>query len=186
MIRWLSRCIPGLSAIGLITLLLFAFRDSEQPTYFAQEDGNFAVERSLPVQKLKRSQKIFILYSLLLHIDTLYLATRLCFSILVVKRKMRSTFLRRNDLPSGFYSEGILHQTDAQELESRSPKSDARQLRLNEPIMSEVIHAIIIPNYSEDIDTLRLTLSVLAAHPRAKTQYEVSIESCMNIPVKTA
>ncbi|KAF7591868.1 hypothetical protein BBP40_000910 [Aspergillus hancockii] len=43
---------------------------------------------------------------------------------------------------------------------------------LDEP---EVIHAIILPNYNEEIHTLRTTLNVLASHPRACTQYEVYI-----------
>lgn len=38
----------------------------------------------------------------------------------------------------------------------------------------EVVHAIILPNYCEGMDTLETTLKVLASHPRAATQYEVS------------
>jgi hypothetical protein len=168
MIRWLSRCIPGLSAIGLITLLVLAFTNAEQPRfYILQQDRHSS-------QELRLSQIIFIFYTLLLHIDTACLAIRLCFSILIVKKKIRTTLLRRNDIPSGFYSEGILQPTDAQELKPRSPQFDPDRPRLNEAVMSEVLHAIVIPNYSEDIDTLRMTLAVLAAHPRARTQYEVS------------
>jgi hypothetical protein len=37
----------------------------------------------------------------------------------------------------------------------------------------EVTHAIIVPNYSETLETLASTLRVLASHPRARTQYEV-------------
>jgi len=36
-----------------------------------------------------------------------------------------------------------------------------------------IIHAIILPNYMEDIGTLRETLEVLASHRKAKLQYEV-------------
>ncbi|ORY70994.1 glycosyl transferase family group 2-domain-containing protein [Pseudomassariella vexata] len=36
-----------------------------------------------------------------------------------------------------------------------------------------ILHAIIIPNYKEDIDMLRETLEVLASHPRAQTNYDV-------------
>lgn len=38
----------------------------------------------------------------------------------------------------------------------------------------EVVHAIILPNYEENFDTLWTTLHVLASHPRAASQYEVS------------
>ncbi len=37
-----------------------------------------------------------------------------------------------------------------------------------------VIHAIIIPNYKEEVDTLRETLDVLASHPQARDTYDVS------------
>jgi len=36
-----------------------------------------------------------------------------------------------------------------------------------------VLHAIIVPNYMEDTDTLKETLSVLATHSKAQQQYEV-------------
>jgi hypothetical protein len=35
------------------------------------------------------------------------------------------------------------------------------------------LHAVIIPNYKEDIETLKETLEVLACHPQASTTYEV-------------
>ncbi|KAG5754456.1 hypothetical protein H9Q70_002907 [Fusarium xylarioides] len=36
-----------------------------------------------------------------------------------------------------------------------------------------VVHVIIIPNYKEDVDTLRETLDVLASHPQAHYSYDV-------------
>lgn len=38
----------------------------------------------------------------------------------------------------------------------------------------KVVHAIIIPNYKEDVDGLRETLGVLASHPQARVSYDVS------------
>jgi hypothetical protein len=183
MIHWLSRCIPGLSALCLLTLLVFAFNDvrpqpqlprlyPQEMKYGAQPQDNSDLP---PRLGLKLSQKIFIFYTLLVHIDTALFALRLLFSIIVVKSKIRSTLLRRHDIPSEFYSEGILQRTDAQELELRSPQLDSNGDKLNHSSSArEVIHAIVIPNYQEDIGTLRMTLSVLAAHPRAVTQYKVS------------
>ena len=40
-----------------------------------------------------------------------------------------------------------------------------------------VVHAIILPSYKEDLDTLRETLSVLASHVLAKSSYDVGIPS---------
>lgn len=108
------------------------------------------------------------------HTDTFLFTIRLFFSILVVKKELRATLLRREDLPSGFYSEGVLAPVDGQELSQRSPKLYSKSVKFNLPSESEeVIHAIIIPNYQEDIETLRLTLDVLASHPRAGLQYKV-------------
>lgn len=48
----------------------------------------------------------------------------------------------------------------------------------DEPNMDDpskaIIHAIVIPNYKEEIDTLRETLDVLASHPQARACYDVS------------
>ncbi|KAK5990889.1 hypothetical protein PT974_09164 [Cladobotryum mycophilum] len=38
-----------------------------------------------------------------------------------------------------------------------------------------VIHGIIIPNYTEEIDTLRETLEVLASHPQSKGCYDICL-----------
>jgi hypothetical protein len=44
---------------------------------------------------------------------------------------------------------------------------------------ADVVHAIVIPNYKEEVDTLRETIEVLASHPMAATSYDVSSrESC--------
>jgi hypothetical protein len=45
-----------------------------------------------------------------------------------------------------------------------------------------IIHAIILPNYMEDIETLRETLEVLASHRKAKLQYEVGDITQLSLP----
>jgi hypothetical protein len=44
-----------------------------------------------------------------------------------------------------------------------------------------VIHAIVIPNYKEEVDTLRETLDVLASHPQARDTYDVSDSNVYSI-----
>ncbi|KAI0482344.1 glycosyl transferase family group 2-domain-containing protein [Xylariaceae sp. FL0804] len=39
--------------------------------------------------------------------------------------------------------------------------------------INSVVHAIIIPNYKEEVDTLRETLDVLASHPQARDAYDI-------------
>lgn len=41
--------------------------------------------------------------------------------------------------------------------------------------LDKIIHAILIPNYKEELDGLRETLDVLASHPQARSSYDVSI-----------
>lgn len=52
-------------------------------------------------------------------------------------------------------------------------KPTSTDVAINEIPDEELVHAIILPNYGEDLHTLETTLKVLASHPRAKTQYEV-------------
>jgi hypothetical protein len=54
---------------------------------------------------------------------------------------------------------------------SRAPTPKAETF---EELAESVIHAIIIPNYKEDYDTLRQTCAVLASHVLAKSSYDVS------------
>lgn len=37
----------------------------------------------------------------------------------------------------------------------------------------QVVHAIVVPNYKEEVDTLRETLDVLASHPQARDSYDI-------------
>jgi hypothetical protein len=188
MIKWLTRCIPALSALCLIILLIFAFGTSGSPQQLSlarvlpreeKYSSQYEVNTDQATPGLRLSQKILIFYTLLVHTDTALFALRLLFSILVVNKGLKATLLRRDDLPSGFYSEGVLQRTDSQELVARSPqgspKLESKTVKFSQPSSdNEVIHTIILPNYKEDIDTLRLTLAVLAAHPRAASQYKVS------------
>ena len=63
---------------------------------------------------------------------------------------------------------------------SNSSSSDAGDSDMIESVtdveydQDKVIHAIIIPNYKEDVDGLRETLDVLASHPQARSSYDVS------------
>ena len=61
-------------------------------------------------------------------------------------------------------------QTPETPLSSRvgTPKMGGFEERVD-----EVVHAIILPSYKEDQDTMRETLSVLASHVLAKTSYDV-------------
>lgn len=183
MLRWLSRCLPGISTLLLVLLLAFAFGNVEwyHPLPPHRCPGRCQHNRHgvgldpLPL-KLKPSQAIFIFYSVFVHLDTLLFALRLCLSILLVENRTKATIRRRHELPtSGSYADSDMEcarHTMGSPLLQTCP--EAVGLKPDDLLQAtEVIHAIIIPNYGEDIDTLRTTLAVLASHPRAETQYEV-------------
>ena len=46
-----------------------------------------------------------------------------------------------------------------------------------EDVAESAIHAIILPSYKEDMDTMKETISVLASHVLAKSSYDVSLVS---------
>ncbi|KAJ5664939.1 uncharacterized protein N7477_007387 [Penicillium maclennaniae] len=58
-------------------------------------------------------------------------------------------------------------------MDSLLTKNLKTDVTINEVIEEELVHAIILPNYCEDLHTLETTLKVLASHPRAKSQYEI-------------
>jgi hypothetical protein len=180
MVNWLSRCVPGFSTLLLLTVLVLAFGDIDISSPILHWGGSQrliiprqAVAHPQPVQlRLKLSQKIFMYYYLFVHADTFGFAIRLCVSIVLVKRKLKATLRRRHDPPSSFSSESDSDTLSLDYVQLDPHHSYLRPVSI-ETKLEEVIHAIIVPNYEEDLDTLRTTLAVLASHPRAATQYEV-------------
>lgn len=188
--RWIFRCLPGFSTILLLALLGFAFVDlSEIVPSVARRFLSWPPHRTpfpealASPPSLTLSQKFYIFYTFLVHLDTTGFALRLCLALVLVKGKIKQTLKRRQvPLPEGF-PQDVSEQNKNRSSQSPpppysltsspiSPSSPVSKHHLSPA--SEVVHAIIIPNYAEDIDTLRSTLMVLASHPRSLTQYEVS------------
>lgn len=187
MLRWWSRCLPGFSTIALLILLAFAFLDLDKIViaagtrlnlFEATNGGTASVVGPRDELKLKLSQKIFIFYCYLAHIDTTCFAIRLCLAFIWVKSKTKLTLRRRQvPLPETLLQDGSPLLKPARGVSppppytSSPPSPQLSGLTLSPP--SEVTHAIIVPNYSETLETLAATLRVLASHPRARTQYEI-------------
>jgi hypothetical protein len=182
MFQWASRCVPGFSIIALLWLSFAAFADigyflpsqdqarGRRPT---TQPGRHSGDRP---DDLSLAQNTFIWFSVFVHLNAFYFALRLFFALVKTLRESKKALQRRSQVKSELsgdaehYLEGgsqpglSLDVLDAKLTESKSFLSG-----------EEVIHAIIVPNYKEDFDTLRTTLNVLASHPRASTQYEVSL-----------
>lgn len=147
MLQWASRCLPGFSILALLVLLA----RTSNSIWIGPQDLS-----------LSMAQQIFMVYTLLVHTNLLVFALRLSCSLWYTLRQTKQVLSRRyNNSPiaSPF----------------REPASPTQ--KLPDPtvfeVEDEVVHAIILPNYGEDLHTLRTTLNVLASHPRASTQYEV-------------
>jgi len=100
-------------------------------------------------------QQYFLsIYIVALHVFSTLFPIRLCFAIYDVLTHLRAT-----------------HNAFATVDKKNDPRPDSPALGAGR----FVIHAILIPNYKEDMETLSDTLRVLAAHPRAHTLYDVGL-----------
>jgi hypothetical protein len=184
MLHWASRCVPGFSILALILLSFVAFADAwhsppskheHEPKHHGPPPHGYHPDRETNI--LPMGQKIFIGISLFVHINALYFAIRLFFALVKTLRESKKILGRRlpinSKLSEDMEDETLCDPQDAISLESLGVKLPVDKLQLL-PV-NEIIHAIILPNYKEDFDTLRTTISVLASHPRAATQYEVSL-----------
>lgn len=180
--KWLSRCVPGLSLLSLLILLLLAFPETASwihmpwsgkgPAVPSHHGNDHWKERQVT---LSLAQKIFIGYTVFVHGNAFTFSLRLAWALSQMVRQTRAV-LRRRPLtktlrgPAGSDSPIFADSP----IDTPDPMSfDLGALEDGE--QGEVVHAIILPNYSEDLDTLETTLKVLASHPRAATQYEVCV-----------
>jgi hypothetical protein len=136
---------------------------------------------------LALAQKIFIIYTILIHVHTFGFTLRLAWSISRTLQTTKDIFQRRLET-SPFSSPKPKRPEDRPYSDAPpSPVSlpdstyssfDKKEfITVHQLTEKELIHAIILPNYCEDLHTLETTLKVLASHPRAKSQYEVCANS---------
>ncbi|EFX04657.1 sphingomyelinase family [Grosmannia clavigera kw1407] len=128
---------------------------------------------------------VFSWYCLFIHVLVTAFPLRACWAIWDLTSSLRTTAqgktcvdyevarLRHN-------SPAPLSSLKTQRLShiSQSASNGAGDLKSNlyensETGLDHIIHAIIIPNYKEEMDTLRETLDVLASHPRARSGYDI-------------
>ncbi|KAK8049743.1 hypothetical protein PG994_011473 [Apiospora phragmitis] len=134
---------------------------------------------------------IFAYYCLFIHILVTCFPIRSCWSIFDLTRSLKkmarskalrdikmSHHRRRGSSTSLSSSETLTSSRDGSAFSS-STSSEAGDFELDmytdgDAINTDnVIHAIVIPNYKEEVDILRETLEVLASHPQARYTYDV-------------
>lgn len=134
---------------------------------------------------------VFAYYCLLIHFLVALFPIRACWSIWSIKKSLRQSAqsravhhykaagLRRQNSASSITSSETLSSSDSDNVFSTASELTDSESELftegKDGIQSgPIIHAIVIPNYKEEEETLRETLDVLASHPQAQSCYDVS------------
>ncbi|KAJ6095360.1 hypothetical protein N7486_006106 [Penicillium sp. IBT 16267x] len=186
MLGWVTRCLPGFNIIGLPVLLLCAFSEVlKSPLWKGLLPSKRHPGHSRnPAQDgqwggLNRAQKILVAYALIIHLHMFGYTLCLAWWIYRATGKARRAFERRiwhasSPSPS-LGSEGEkLNEQPSSPASLPSPVSTNAKIHdvtIDEgPVGDELVYAVILPNYGEDIHTLETTLKVLACHPRANNK----------------
>ncbi|KAJ5215531.1 uncharacterized protein N7498_001938 [Penicillium cinerascens] len=106
---------------------------------------------------------------MLVHLNMLGFTLRLGCSLFWITKKTQQTIKHR--LALALKASNHQHGGNQTQLNLSKPLEEKE----SENSSHKLIHAIILPNFGEDVDVLRATLKVLASHPRAQSQYEVTL-----------
>lgn len=137
---------------------------------------------------------IFAYYTLFVHCALMGFPLRACYAVLNLSRSLirnktggslkdyKSKALRRRGSCTSVSSSETL--TSENHGTSSSASSDAGDVETETytdytgtPSPGPIVHAVVIPNYKEEVDSLKETLEVLASHPQAQSSYDVSAAS---------
>jgi hypothetical protein len=192
---WFTRRVGGISLISLVALCAWVLSSeasyinvTSKPEVFHLFRGRCWWRNSLTL--------IFAYYSLFIHILVTIFPFRACYALWDVTcnlknvsrtkktlRKRTTFFENLRQLSStSLVSEDTLVATG--ESSPSSACSDVENIESGyyadvELDIPKNIHTILIPNYKEDMHVLKDTLDVLACHPQARSQYDVSSFSFM-------
>ncbi|OBT90100.1 hypothetical protein VE02_02525 [Pseudogymnoascus sp. 03VT05] len=190
---WATRRVGGLSVLTLASLLSISlyleWSTRKQSTPKPQGDFKSPSHASHPTAPVTNGgywTLAFAYYSVLIHVMVLMFSVRACLAVgsltRGVKAVSRNRSLQRFKYgPTRRLSFMSLASdvTLTSSLASTTASSDAGDSDMIDSVtdveydQDKVIHAIIVPNYKEDVDGLRETLDVLASHPQARLSYDV-------------
>ncbi|KAL1902831.1 hypothetical protein Sste5346_000742 [Sporothrix stenoceras] len=184
---WCARRSGGLAMIWLGILSYWVIsRESAASRYGhqAQPNDSLSAPRYSP-NGAGIWTVIFSWYCLLIHVLVFSFPLRACWAIWDLTTSLRKTARsravkdfkfghRRRDSSTSLSSSDTLTPSRASSsASSDAGDADTEFLTDSEAEQGRVVHAIIIPNYKEEMDTLRETLDVLASHPMARSSYDV-------------
>lgn len=190
-----------LATIALSYWVISSELEAQRLAYKPTPDGKL----DAPAYHRQRSAlwvKIFAYYCLLIHFLVFIFPLRSCWAVFTITRSLRKAARAKalRDIKFGHRRRGSSTSlsssetlTSSRELSSTS-SSEAGDLDPDcyadgDIAPDRVIHAIVIPNYKEENDTLRETLEVLASHPQARNTYDVShcsLDPSPSLPGKCA
>ncbi|KAJ5669857.1 hypothetical protein N7462_010927 [Penicillium macrosclerotiorum] len=184
MLGWVTRCLPGFSILALALLLLCAFSDifksSLWKSFFPPPAQDSKPYPDGFWTGLNIAQCVFVIYAVLIHCHMFGFTLRLGWAIFRATSNAKAVFKRRLEQspsqPHRDNGEALVEKPLSPALTlspDLSPSKKVDVAIVDELVEDELIHAIILPNYCEELHTLETTLKVLASHPRAKRQYEI-------------
>ncbi|KAF5660967.1 glycosyl transferase gt-a type structural fold [Fusarium heterosporum] len=189
---WFAQRAGGLSVLALSALCYWVIsRDSTPEQYrFTQEQpgSQTSYYSSVPTVGAGSWTYLFAYYCLLVHILVCLFPLRACWTVWTLtqsmKRAAQSDSLldlkklasRRDSYASRSSSDTLVSSQNDTSSSTTSEAGDGDPEFFTDGVpgaCDNVVHAIIIPNYKEESDTLRETLDVLASHPQAHYSYDV-------------
>lgn len=196
---WSARCIPGFSILVLLALTLLALTDADLPFQQSWHSAIHETGRRPPIKGPSRSaapditysQLVFAAYNVLIHFLSLLFPLRLCWSLWQITGQVQDINSQHTTSLSNQITDDTKTRTVGSVGGSLSPIDTSRNEHRDDwpesPKGSSgmIYHAILIPIYKEETDTLRDTLDVLASHAQARTSYDVSpIRRCSHLWIR--
>ncbi|KAL2198960.1 glycosyl transferase family group 2-domain-containing protein [Corynascus similis CBS 632.67] len=186
---WCSRRAGGLAMLATIALSYWVISnqlENRRYTFMYETIDNLSAPRPRDPKSGGRLLKLFSYYCLLIHFLVFIFPLRSCWAVFTITRNLKKVARARalRDIKFGHRRRGSSTSlsssetlTSSRDISSTS-SSEAGDLELDgladgDIAPDRVIHAIVIPNYKEENDTLRETLEVLASHPQARSTYDV-------------
>lgn len=129
---------------------------------------------------------VFAYYCLLIHVLVAIFPLRSCWAVWDMTSNLRKSAHskalqnlkfahRRRGSSTSLSSSETLTSSHGSSTSSEAGDFEAELYTDADSEPDRVVHAIVIPNYKEELDTLRETLEVLGSHPQARNSYDVSL-----------
>jgi hypothetical protein len=175
-----------LVTIALSYWVISSELDAQRHDYYKYQSDD-SLEATLPdSQQGGIWVTIFSYYCLLIHLLVFVFPLRSSWAVFSITRSLRKAARTRalRDIKFGHRRRGSSTSlsssetlTSSRDLSSTSSSEagdlDPECYADSDIAPDRIIHAIVIPNYKEENDTLRETLEVLASHPQARDTYDV-------------